>query len=236
MKYIILLIILFFMTFPIMINSTNQDNIHNIINANNANYFSITKTQGAFLSFNIPLITTVSGAENIVLSIFLEDSKNTGEISEFFIYPVDRISKQVGTTSLVIKTKTQKGSFVDFVLPPKFFEGIKNPLGFIIQSNQDSYFVFKGPDEIGTTHDPRLTVEEGRTNVAEKPFDITPKLKSEFEKQLQIDTIERFARTAATNSESKWYEKPYFTIPLGFILCILSSVAYNILKKIFPSL
>lgn len=234
MKYIVILFALFITVFPIMTNSADQENIREIVNANDANYFSITKTQGAFLSFDISSIATISEAENIVLSIFLEDSKNAENISEFLIYPVDRISKKVGDTGLVIKTETRKGNFVDFVIPPKFLEGIKNPLGFVIRSNQESSFVFKGPDGIGTTQDPRLIVEEGHTNISEESFNVSSEQKSILEDQL--DRIEQSAKIAAVNSERKWYEKPYFTIPLGLLLGILSSIAYSVLKKSFPFL
>ena len=234
MKYIIVFFTLLITVFPIMTNSADQENIHEIVNANDASYFSITKAQGAFLSFDISSIATISEAENIVLSIFLEESEDAGIVSEFLIYPVDRISKKIGDTGLVIKTKTQKGDFVDFVIPPKFLEGIENPFGFVIKSNQDGSFIFKGPDEIGTTQDPRLIVEEGRTNIAEESFDVSSEQKSTLENQL--DRIEQSAKIAAVNSQRKWYENPYFTIPLGFLLGILSSIAYSVLKKIFPCL
>lgn len=234
MKNIIILITLFFILFPIMTNSENQGNLHEIINANNIDNFSITKTQGAFLSFDISSIAVVSETENIILSIFLEDSKGAGKISEFLIYPVDRISKKIGDTGIAIKTKTQKGNFVDFVIPPKFLEGIENPLGFVIRSNQEGSFVFKGPDDIGTTQDPQLIVEDGRTNISEESFNISSEQKSTLENQL--DRIEQSAKIAAINSERKWYEKPYFTISLGFFLGILSSITYSVLKKSFPFL
>ena len=71
MKYIIAFLALFIIVFPTMTNSADQ-NIHEIVNANDADYFLVTKTQGAFLSFDISSIATISEAENIVLSIFLE--------------------------------------------------------------------------------------------------------------------------------------------------------------------
>lgn len=219
-----------------MINSAGQDDMHKIMNANNLDYFLITKTQGAFLSFDISSIVT-SKTEKILLSIFLEDSENTEEISEFVIYPVDRISKKIGITGFAIKTKTRKGSFVDFILPAKFFEGIRNPSGFVIRSSQNNSFVFKGPDKFGTTLDPQLLiVEKDRTNVAERPFNISSKQKSEDQPQLtQFDRIEQLVKTAAVNSERRWYEKPYFTITIGLIFGILSAITHDLLKKFFPS-
>lgn len=231
MKYFIVPIILLFLL-PNMTNSANHNDIPSIINTNRLDYFSVTKEQAAFLSFDISsVIPNISETENIVLSLFLESKKDSGDTSKFIIYPVDRVSRKVGPVGLLIEVKTRQGNFVDFVIPPKLLEGIENPLGFVIQTNQESTFIFKGADEIGTTHDPRLTIEEGEANISEESFVLPEESKVSVEQRLA--GIEKYAKAAAENSEPKWWEnsKVQLLMLLGAIAGIIALVLQFIIKK-----
>ena|SRR3989344_2999428 len=232
--YLIAFIILTLIILPTMTRSKNKSDIQEIVNANNAALFSITKTKGAFLSFDISSVPHDDEKYNIIFSLFLEYKNDAGEISEFLIYPVDVASRQIGNSGLAVKTKTQKDNFVNFVLPLDLFDKTTDKFGVVIFTSQNSNFLFAGADE--STRSPKLVIEHkegGRRNISEGSFD-TELFKSEI--QAKLESIQKDVKTAVTNSEKKWYEKPHFTISLGFILGILSSIAYSFLKRYFPFL
>ena len=227
MKYLFILLLLLIPNMTL----SNTNDIQEIVNVNNVNYFSITKSKGAFVSFNVSSLLGENVA-SMVLSLFLEDKSNAGDISEFLLYPVNVSSKKVGDRGLAIKTSTQKDGRVDFVLPVDIFTTQEGQFGVVIFTNQDSTFLFKGTDGVGTVQDPMLVVEHGEKNLAESNFDISQKFQDEILESLS--EIKTNSKIAAVNSEKVWYEKPYFTSPLGLLIGVAGSIiAAVIFRKYF---
>ncbi|MFH1392876.1 MAG: hypothetical protein ABIG73_00635 [Patescibacteria group bacterium] len=239
MKYLVFIIPILFLA--LVLNSAYSmttiiyfNDIQKIIDINNMSYFSITKTEGAYLSIDPNVIPSI-GTENIILSLFLRKRENAKDISEFLIYPVGRISKEAEAIGLIVSTKTKENDHVDISLPKNFFDKVKNPSGLFIRTTQNSTFLFQGIDSAGVVGDPSLTIvgeEFENKNIEEKQTVLTP---SDYAVNIKIlENIEKTAKNSEKileNTKKKFYENPFITFILGIFASLVAATIYKFFPK-----
>ena len=110
-----------------------------------------------------------SNIDSITLSLYVLDKiPDASSQIHITINPVDLNTNQVGD-GLSTFVDVSKDSYVDFRLPRELFEQtLRTSKRLLVRLvSKDQKIVLKGPDEVGTTLDPRLTVEHSELNEKE---------------------------------------------------------------------